>query len=338
MTPTSSPARLRRLALAVLAVLAALGVSACGEKVDRLTPEAGTAQRVTLELDSPPNAVQAGIYEAKADGGFTAADLDVQIITPKAGVNPLTQAENGEVNVAVTSEPELMLQRDVKAIAQQPLAELISVGSRHITSFADLRGTTVGVSTAPGQRQMFGAALQAAGVSPGSVRQVALSPAQLVPAMTSKRVAATFGGTAAGAGATLRRDHDKPNLVPITRSGVPNYDELVFASTEIYYENNVSTLRRLVQAIGRGYAAVRANPAAGVRALRAVDPSASATELSAAITQTLPALFPGRGEPWGWQFETQWNRFGKWMVKHHVLHHPSWYKASVNQLQAGVGP
>jgi putative hydroxymethylpyrimidine transport system substrate-binding protein len=335
----------RKLALGALVLLSALGLAACGEKVDRVTPNASETQSISLALDTTPNATHVGIYQAQADGEFRRAGLRVQISSPPAGSSAMNEVESGKVDVGIISEPELMIQRDryatvlaFGAIAQKPLAALISFGSRHITSFSALQGKTVGVTGAPGQSEMLTAALKAAGVPNRSVRRVALGAGDLVAAMKSKRVDATFGGTAAGLGATLRRAGDKPNIVPITQAGVPNYDELVFTCKEVYFENHVNQLRRFVQAIGRGYVAVRADPAAGVRALVAADPQLKPAVETAAVKQTLPALFPSRGKSWGWQFGGQWNTFGKWLVAKKILRHPAWYEASTNQLLAGVGP
>ncbi len=64
----------------------------------------------------------------------------------------------------------------------------------------------------------------------------------------------------------------------------------------------MTLLRGLVQALGRGYAAVRANPQQGVNALLAANPSLDPTLQAAAVRATLPAFFPSDDKPWGWQF------------------------------------
>ena len=343
-----TPRLLGRLAATALALTAGLALTGCGAKVDRITPNPAAVQTISLDLDGTPSAADVGIYLAQSDGAFAAADLKVDVHTAPSSSSAINPVAYNEANVGIASEPALMIQRDQTnlrgtvlgfgAIAQKPLAALISIGSAHISSFSDLRGKTLGVTTEPGQSELLTAALKAAGVAPGSVRRVVLGGSELVSAMTSKRVDATFGGTAAVVGAALRRKGDKPSIVPVTQTGVPTYDELVLVCTETYFANHTALLRRFVQALGRGYTAARANPTAAVRALQRAVPGVSTPVQTAAVTHTLPLLFPGQGKPWGWQFQKPWNTFGKWLVTQKILHHPAWYQASTNQLLAGVGP
>ena len=343
-----TPRPIGRLAVTALALIAGLLLTACGAKVDRITPNPHYVQTISLDLDGTPSAADVGIYLAQSDGAFAAADLKVNVRSAPSNSSAINQVAYNEVNVGISSEPALMIQRDQTnlrgtvlgfgAIAQKPMADLISLGSAHITAFSDLRGKTLGVTSEPGQSELLTAALKAAGVAPGSVKRVVLPAGDLVSAMTSKRVDATYGGTAAIVGAALRRKGDKPSIVPITSSGVPPYDELELVCSETYFANHTAVLRRFVQALGRGYTAARANPAAGVRALQAAAPGVSTKVQTAAVTHTLPLLFPGQGKSWGWQFQKPWNTFGKWLVRQKILQHPSWYQASTNQLLAGVGP
>jgi putative hydroxymethylpyrimidine transport system substrate-binding protein len=336
----------RNLAVWTCAIaLGALGVSACGAKVDRLTPNPADVTSLSLELPGTPDAADAGIYAAAADGAFRRAGLDVHITTTPAPDSTLTAVKSGRVDIAVTSEPELMLYRDQRglalafgAITQDPQSAIISIGSEHITSVADLRGKTIGVTPTTWQNDLLTTMLKLAHVPNGSVKRVAIPANKLVTAMTSKRVGATFGGTPSTTALQLRRDHKKPKVLTVSSAGVPRYDEMVFTCTERFFANHGSELRLFVQAVGRGYAAVRADPAAGANALNAIDPSLKPAFETASLKQLMPSLFPAGGKSWGWQFTTQWDPFGKWMVNHGLLQHPSWYEASTNQLLAGVGP
>ena len=157
--------------------------------------------------------------------------------------------------------------------------------------------------------------------------------------MISGRVDATLGGFSNYEAIQLRQAHRKPTVIPVSQAGVPTYDELVFVTTETFFAQHTNVLRRFVQAVGRGYEAVRANPAAGVRALDAANPSLDPTLQTAAVKASLPAFFPGGGKPWGWQNQQQWNAYGQWMTDHHLIAGPqAWAAASTNQLLAGQGP
>ncbi|MGH2913432.1 MAG: ABC transporter substrate-binding protein, partial [Solirubrobacteraceae bacterium] len=122
--------------------------------------------------------------------------------------------------------------------------------------------------------------------------------------------------------------------------GVPSYDELVLVVRENEIAQQGNLLRRFVQALGRGYEAVRANPQAGIDALLHANPTLGQRLQSASVRATLPSFFPtGANLPWGWQDPGQWNAYGKWMLANHLIAHPAAaVDAETNQLLAGQGP
>ena len=162
---------IRKLALLMgVAALAAL-VAGCGEKNDVMSASGAPTQSLTLMLDWFPNADHVGIYKAQADGDFARAGLDVHIQTPTDPATPLQLLQAGKVDVAVSYEPELMLARDkgaplvaIGAIVQRPLTAIVSLGSKHITSPAQLRGKRVGDAGIPYQHAYLQTILQRAGV------------------------------------------------------------------------------------------------------------------------------------------------------------------------------
>jgi putative hydroxymethylpyrimidine transport system substrate-binding protein len=298
-----------------------------------------------MMLDWSPNADHVGIYEAIANGDLRAAGIDLHLETPPSPSAPLPLVEAGKVDVAISYEPEVMLARDQKqtilsfgAVVQRPLTSVISLGSEHITRISQLRGKTVGTAGIPYQTAYLDTMLDHAGVPRSSVKQVDVGT-NLVPAMISGRVDATLGGFSNDEAIELRQAHKKANVIPVSAGGVPAYDELVLITSEKYFENHVTLLRGLVQALGRGYTAVRANPQQGINALLAANPSLDPTLEGAAVREALPSFFPTDDKPWGWQFSDQWNAFGKWMYDEHLIKHLAARDyASTNQLLAGQGP
>ena len=190
--------------------------------------------------------------------------------------------------MAISYEPEVMLARDQRqtilsfaALVQRPLTSVISLGSKHITQISQLRGKTVGTAGIRTRLPFWTRCSTTRGSRRSSVKQVDVG-ANLVPAMLSGRVDATLGGYWNYEAIELRQAHKKPERDPGLRRGVPAYDELVLVTSEKYFENHVTLLRGLVQALGRGYAAVRANPQQGVNALLAANPSLDPTLQAAA--------------------------------------------------------
>ncbi|HWF55026.1 MAG TPA: ABC transporter substrate-binding protein [Solirubrobacteraceae bacterium] len=333
--------------LTVLTTLTAmLGLAACGEKTDVVNPPSGSAHPFSLMLDYYPNADHVGLYEAMADGAFKQADLAVHVQAPSDPAEPLKLLAAGKIDAAISYEPEVFLARTqdvplvaVAAIVQKPLTSIISVGSKHITSPADLRGKSIGTAGIPYQSAYLSTILQNAGVPQRSVKQVNVG-FNLVPAMLSGRVDATLGGYWNYEGLELAQERRHPNVIPVNQAGVPTYDELVVVVRKNEIVNHASLIRRFVQALGRGYEAVRANPVAAVKTLVKANPTLNYKLQLASVRAVLPDFFPTNGKPWGWQSIPAWNAFGNWMLTHNLITNPDntvINEAADNELLAGQG-
>jgi putative hydroxymethylpyrimidine transport system substrate-binding protein len=335
---------MRRLA-ALLVVLAGLILAGCGEKTEAVTGAAGSRQAFTLMLDWVPNADHAGIYQALADEDFAKAGLDLHVQTPADPAAPLKLVAAGKVDAAISYEPELLLARNqnlplvsVAALVQRPLTSIVSVGSKHITSPAKLRGKRIGDAGIPYQHAYLTTILAEAGVPQSSVKEINVGE-NLVPAMLSGRVDATLGAYWNVEAVQLAQLHKHPNVIHMEQVGVPNYDELVVVVRKNTIVNHPDLVRRFVQALGRGYEAVRRNPQTAVdnlvHASSGLDPKLQLTS----VTATLPAFFPANpAHPWGWQDPKQWGAYGQWMLSHHLISNPNAVlDASTNELLAGQG-
>jgi putative hydroxymethylpyrimidine transport system substrate-binding protein len=336
----------RRCALLVGAILAALTLTACGEKKDTLTPTAAQTQPLNLMLDWLPNADHVGLYAALANGDFGKAGLAVHVHVPTDPATPLELLAAGKVDAAISYEPQLLLARDageplvaIAAIVQRPLTSIVSLHSKHITTPQDLRGKKIGDAGIPYQQAYLKTILAHANVPAQSVKEVNVG-ANLVPAMLSGRVDATLGAYWNYEAIQLRQAGKRPNVIHVENAGVPTYDELVVVVRENEIANQNGELRRFVQALGRGYQAVRADPQAGVDALVRANPSLTTKLQLASVTATLPSFFPAAANlPWGWQDQKRWNAFGEWMLHQHLIKNAATITdASTNQLLAGQGP
>jgi putative hydroxymethylpyrimidine transport system substrate-binding protein len=331
-------------ALAAAAALS-LALAACGEKKETTTSARARGQSLSVMLDWFPNADHVGIYEAIARGEFQQAGLNVHVQVPSDPASPLKLLAAGKVDVAVTYEPELLLARDhnlplvsIAALVQQPLTAIVSVGAKHITGPAQLRGKRVGDAGIPYQHAYLTTILDHAHVPVSSVKEINVG-ANLVPAMLSGRVDATLGAYWNYEAVQLGLMGKRPNVIHMNQVGVPNYDELVLAVRTSTLNAHADELRRFVQALARGYQAVRSNPQAAVDDLVRQNPGLDRSLQRASVRATLPAFFPSGGtHPWGWQDQAQWNAYGEWMLSQHLISNPSAVAdASTNQLLAGQG-
>jgi putative hydroxymethylpyrimidine transport system substrate-binding protein len=334
-----------RALVALLAGVLALTVAGCGEKKESVAGSPGSAQGLTLMLDWFPNADHVGIYQALAEGDFTKADLDVHVEIPSDPSDPLKLLAAGKVDAAISYEPEVLLARNqglplvsVAAIVQEPLTSIVSIGSKHIKTVAQLRGKRVGDAGIPYQHAYLQTILARAGVPASSVKEINVG-SNLVPAMLSGRVDATLGAYWNYEAIQLAQLHKHPNVIHMEDVGVPTYDELVVVVRKNTIVNHPDIVRRFVQALGRGYESARRNPQAAVANLVHASPGLDPKLQLASVRATLPAFFPSNpGHPWGWQDPNQWNAYGQWMLNNRLISVPNAVlDASTNELLAGQG-
>jgi putative hydroxymethylpyrimidine transport system substrate-binding protein len=335
---------MKRLLLTI-AALSALALAGCGEKQETVTGSPSSAQRFTLMLDWFPNADHAGIYQALAEGDFAKAGLDVHVQVPPDPSTPLKLLAAGKVDAAVSYEPELLLARNqgqplvsVAAIVQEPLTSIVSLRSKHITTPAQLRGKKVGDAGIPYQHAYLSTILARAAVPASSVKEINVG-ANLVPAMLSGKVDATLGSFWNYEAIQLALLHKHPNVIHMEQVGVPNYDELVVVVRKGTIINHPDVVRRFVQALARGYEAVRHSPQTAVTNLVHASPGLDPKLQLASIKATMSAFFPSNpADPWGWQDPKQWTGYGQWMLRNHLISNPNAViDASTNELLAGQG-
>jgi putative hydroxymethylpyrimidine transport system substrate-binding protein len=327
------------------AIVIALALVACGEKQEAVNPAPGPAQALTLMLDWFPNADHVGIYQALAEGDFRRADLDVRVEVPSDPALPLQLLAAGRVDVAISYEPEVLLARNqgqplvsVAAIVQEPLTSIVSVGSAHIRTIADLRGKKVGDAGIPYQHAYLETILARAHVPLSSVTEIDVGE-NLVPAMLSKRVAATLGAYWNYEAIQLALDRQHPHVIRVDQVGVPTYDELVVVVRKGTLVDHPDEIRRFVQALARGDESARADPQGAVANLVARSPGLDPKFELASVRATLPAFFPANAsDPWGWQDPNQWNAYGEWMLREHLISDPNAViDASTDEVLAGQG-
>lgn len=348
MTP-----RLRPAAALALALLAALGLAACGSRTD---PQAAAPRLhpFTVVLDYFPNADHAGIYAAQASGAFRRAGLDVKVVAPSDPTAPLKLVQAGRADLAISYEPELLLARDqlqrsgrpqgeslvsVGALVDRPLTSIISLPRARISSPADLRGKTVGTAGLPYQAAYLRTILKRAGVPESSVRVVDLG-FDLVPGLLSNRVDAILGGYWNYEGVQLQREDRRPQVLRVDQVGVPSYDELIFVADEKALRTQPgrgALVRRFLQAMQEGTRTVEADPARGVDALLDAAPDLSRSLQTAAVRATLPTFLPPRGQPYGFQDPAAWAAYARWMQANGLIQTPRGNRPYTNEFLPGQG-
>lgn len=308
-----------------LALLAALVVAGCGEK-DESTASGAEAEPFELALDFYVNPDHAGIYMALERGYFEEAGLDVRPRVPSDPSAPIQQVAAGQVDLAVSYEPEVLIARDeglpVKAVAAlvpHPLTSLISLPAAGIRDAADLRGKTIVTAGIAYQDVFLDAILESEGLAPDDAKRVDVGLG-LLPAVLSGRADAMLGGFRNIEGVDLAERGRDPRVVPVDELGIPTYDELVLVANENAIEEDPEPIRLFIEALERGTRDAVDDPEAAARAVleagEGLDPKLTRAEVEA----TLPLLLPERRrDPFGYMRPAEWEEFAGFLVDRHFI-------------------
>ena len=334
---------MRKLLPTGAALLLGLVVLAgCGEKDDVLEPSG--SKQVELMLDYFPNADHAGIYAAQAAGHFEQAGLDVEIRTPPDPSTPIKQVAAGNVDLAISYEPEVFRARDIglnvvsiAAIVQEPLTSIISLPKAKIRTPRDLKGKTVGTAGIDYQTAYLETILAEAGLNTDSVKERNVG-FNLTPALLTGKVDATLGAFWNYEGTDLRLRGKRPQIIRMEDAGVPTYNELVLVANGDALERDNGKLRAFIGALSRGTRDLRENPDEAIEGLLEANPDLDPELQRAVVRVTLPLFFPPEGRPYGWQDPEQWDAFSAWMTDGDLLQQPPDPAAAHdNKLLPGAG-
>ena len=340
MVPTKS-LRGAALALVVCAAVVAIG---CGEKSESTT--AGQLQPFDLALDFYVNPDHAGVYEALDRGYFRDAGLDVQPQAPSDPSAPIKEVASGQVDLAISYEPEVLLAHDqglpVKAVAAlvpTPLTSMIWLADSGIQDVKDLRGKTVATAGIPYQAAYLKAILEDAGLTASDVNVVDVQQG-LLPAILSGRADAMLGGFLNVEGVDLALRGKDPTVIPVDKLGIPTYDELVLVANSDTLDDHAQEIRLFIAALERGTQAAADDPAEATKAVldagKGLDPQFTAAE----VKKTLPLLLPADAHgPYGYMDPKQWDAFAHFFADNGVIQAlPSADDVLTNDLLPGKIP
>ena len=201
---------------------------------------ANAADKLTVLLDWFVNPDHAPLVVAKAGGYFERAGLDVELIAPADPSAPPKLVAAGQGDVAVTYQPDLMLQLKeglplvrFGTLVETPLNSLVVLKNGPVKALADLKGKTVGYSVAGFEEVYLGALLKSAGLSADDVTLVNVN-FNLTSSLMSGQVDAVVGAFRNFELTQLRIEGRAGAAFFPEEHGVPPYDELIYVtSTEL---------------------------------------------------------------------------------------------------------
>lgn len=345
----------RRVPTLAAVMAGALLLAGCGEREEPSAEALALAPAQPLEvmLDDVPGPEHAGLFLAREGDAFEDARLDVALTEPPEPSAPLEALAAGEVDIAISYEPELLLARDrgaelvsIGALVQVPLTSVVSSGKDAVRHTGDLRGERVATAGLAYQEALLRAILQSKGVPPADVR---LSDVgfDLLDATVSDRFAAVFGATWNDEAVALDLADRRPVTLRVGRLGVPTYAELVFVVRAQDARERGPLLRRFMQAVARAHRLLREDPDAGTAILLRENRDLDAKATRASVRETLPLFFPDQDaaardqdgdRPFGFQDLEEWDAFGRWMLANGALRSPPNARAAAtNEFLPGEG-
>jgi putative hydroxymethylpyrimidine transport system substrate-binding protein len=309
----------RRIASAALAAAALVAIAAgCGEKAE--PRGGGEPQPFDVALDFYVNPDHVGLYEAIEQGYFTEAGLDVRPRVPSDPSAPIKQVAAGQVDLAISYEPEVMIARDqgldvvaVGALVSEPLTSLISLPEAGISRPRDLAGATIATAGIPYQTAFLESILEGAALSLDDVEEVNVG-LNLLPALLSNRADAILGGFKNIEGVDLAERGEDPSIVPVDELGIPTYDELVLVASEDLVADDPEEIRLFLDALERGTRDAARDPTAATETLLAAAPDLDPKLTAAEVEATLPLLEAQSGDPYGYMDVGQWQQFAGFMA------------------------
>jgi putative hydroxymethylpyrimidine transport system substrate-binding protein len=107
--------------------------------------------------------------------------------------------------------------------------------------------------------------------------------------------------------------------LPAGSKSVPAYPGMLVVARRTDLGQKGSLVRRFVQALSRGCAAVTANSGPAIKEIAASPGGQSAGAASKELAKYLPQFQAPAGKPWGWQDPASWAVTVQWMSAHHLL-------------------
>ncbi len=328
----------------ILAVLAALAVAGCGsdgstaqagkdtsqqekpaETEPEPNPEAEQAEKEGLQLleitiDGWPNADYGGLYLGDQLGYFADVGLKLHVHTPIEPRRPVMYVAEHVVELGVSHQPEVTLARSrgtpivaVGSWLPQPTTALIWLKKSGIGGIADLEGKTIATEGLQYQEKLLQAILTRADLGLDDVKVI--RPKYLmIPSLKRGRADAAIGGSWNVEGLQLREEGFDPVVMPVSKLGVPDYEELVVISREDQLEANADMIRRFFKALSRGNKAAIAHPGAAVKALKREYPELNVKAAAKGVAVTNPMLSRTHRMD-----GARWRSFENWMGEEGLL-------------------
>ena len=250
------------------------------------------AQKFTLMLDWFPNVDHLPVYVAKHQGFFTEAGLEIDIISPSETSDALKLAASGNVDIAVSYEPQSIIAAarglDIVAfgrLIEHPLTTLLFLKGKGIETPKDLEGKKIGY-TVPGLMDVL---LDAFAKLNGIERYASINVGfSIVQSLTAGKVDAVMGPFKTYETVAMAHRGYEVGYFELENWGIPDYDELIFVTSAKTMQNHQAAFLKIRQIVDRAIKYARAHPHKALEHYFKEVPEADRKTESDAFKLTLP--------------------------------------------------
>ena len=255
-------------------------------------PSINAAQELTLILDWFPNVDHLPIYAARQQGLFAEEGLEIKIISPSDTADGLKMAASGNVDIAVSYEPQTIIAAarglDVMVFArliEHPLTTLLFLKDSGMQSPKDLEGKKIGY-TVPGLMDVLLSAF--AKVNDIQDYRAINVGFAIVQSLTANKVDAVMGPFKTYETVTMAHKGYEVGYFELEKWGIPDYDELIFITSKKNMLKNQAAMAGFRRVMDRAITQVRQNPQQAFKDYLKQVPEADRKIESDAFKLTLP--------------------------------------------------
>ncbi len=228
------------------------------------SPGLAAAEKLSLMLDWFPNVDHLPVYVAREKGYFSDLDIDLDIISPSETSDALKLAASGNVDLAVSYQPQTIIAADkgllIKVVAplvKHPLTTLLFLEGKGIENPGDLSHKKIGY-TVPGLMDVllkaFADINHIKDYTPVNVGFT------ILPALVSNKVDAVMGPFKTYETVTIAQHGYTAKFFELEKWGIPDYEELIFVCGEQTLTQKASAVKKFVMAVEKAFAYTTDHP------------------------------------------------------------------------------
>lgn len=252
-----------------------------------------------IAMDGWDTPETAGFGMAEKRGYFADAGLSILTLSPPSPKLTIKDVVSGLDAVGVANGPQVVMAKAkgapiaiLSTLIPEPTAALMWSKKSGIGGIADLKGKTIAIPGLSFQEGFLEVILARGGLTLDDV-DVVTAGNDLVPALTSGRADAIFGGSWNVEGVAMKAEGLDPVIERVQNLGIPDYPELVLISRSDVPPEALELMHALAAAVARGGVDATEYPNQAVKALEAggeANPEIGPKTMGAQMQATIPML------------------------------------------------